>query len=126
MQIHKDNRSLSPHLYVYKPQITSVVSIFHRITGSLLAIIFLCISIVVNLLGSFLSFNLFYSLFGIICLFWKIILYLLIATVCFHSLNGMRHIMWDFGIGLDLSNLFITGCLVVSLALTLSCLIILL
>ena len=66
MQIHKDNRSLSPHLYVYKPQITSVVSIFHRITGSLLAIIFLCTSIIVNLLGSFLSFNLFYSLFVII------------------------------------------------------------
>jgi succinate dehydrogenase / fumarate reductase cytochrome b subunit len=126
MQIHKDNRSLSPHLYVYKPQITSVVSIFHRITGSLLAIIFLCTSIIVNLLGSFLSFNLFYSLFVILCFFWKIIFYLLVATICFHSLNGIRHIMWDFGIGLDLSNLFITGCLVVSLALVLSCLIILL
>jgi succinate dehydrogenase / fumarate reductase cytochrome b subunit len=126
MQIHKDNRSLSPHLYVYKPQITSVVSIFHRITGSLLAIVFLCSSIIINLLGSFLSFNLFYSIFVIFCFLWKIIFYLLIATVCFHSLNGIRHIMWDFGIGLDLSNLFITGCLVVSLALTLSCLIILL
>jgi len=126
MQIHKDNRSLSPHLYVYKPQITSVVSIFHRITGSLLAIIFLCTSIIVNLLGSFLSFNLFYSLFVILCFFWKIIFYLLVATICFHSLNGIRHIMWDFGIGLDLSNLFITVCLVVSLALVLSCLIILL
>jgi succinate dehydrogenase / fumarate reductase cytochrome b subunit len=126
MQIHKDNRSLSPHLYVYKPQITSVVSIFHRITGSLLAIVFLCSSIIINLLGSFLSFNLFYFLFVILCFFWKIIYYLLIATVCFHSLNGIRHIMWDFGIGLDLSNLFITGCLVVSLALILSCLIILL
>jgi len=126
MQIHKDNRSLSPHLYVYKPQITSVVSIFHRITGSLLAIVFLCSSIIINLLGSFLSFNLFYFLFVILCFFWKIIYYLLIATVCFHSLNGIRHIMWDFGIGLDLSNLFITGCLVVSLALIFSCLIILL
>ena len=126
MQIHKDNRSLSPHLYVYKPQITSVVSIFHRITGSLLAIVFLCTSIIINLLSSFLSFNLFYFVFVVLCFFWKIIFYLLIATICFHSLNGIRHIMWDFGIGLDLSNLFITGCLVVSLALTLSCLIILL
>jgi len=126
MQIYKDNRSLSPHLYVYKPQITSVVSIFHRITGSLLAIIFLCISIIINLLGSFLSFNLFYFLFVILCFFWKIIFYLLMATICFHSLNGVRHIMWDFGIGLDLSNLFITGCLVVSLTLILSCFIILL
>ena len=33
-----DNRPLSPHLTVYKPQITSVLSIFHRITGAGLAV----------------------------------------------------------------------------------------
>ena len=126
MQINKENRSLSPHLYAYKPQITSVVSIFHRITGSLLAIILLCTPICINLLGSFLSYNLIYSLFGIIFFISKIVFYLLLATVCFHSMNGIRHIMWDFGIGLDLSNLFITGCLVVSLSLLTSFFIILL
>lgn len=117
MHINKENRSLSPHLYAYKPQITSVVSIFHRITGSLLAIMLLCSSICVNLLGSFLSYSFVYSLFAIIFFLIKIIFYLLVSTVCFHSMNGIRHIMWDFGIGLDLSNLFITGCLVVSLSL---------
>lgn len=126
MQINKENRSLSPHLYAYKPQITSVVSIFHRITGSLLAIILLCTPICINLLGSFLSYNLIYSVFAIIFFISKIIFYLLLATVCFHSMNGIRHIMWDFGIGLDLSNLFITGCLVVSLSLLTSFFIILL
>jgi succinate dehydrogenase / fumarate reductase cytochrome b subunit len=50
MEINKENRSLSPHLYAYKPQITSVISIFHRITGSLLAIILLCTPICINLL----------------------------------------------------------------------------
>jgi succinate dehydrogenase / fumarate reductase cytochrome b subunit len=126
MQINKENRSLSPHLYAYKPQITSVVSIFHRITGSLLAIILLCTPICINLLGSFLSYNSIYSVFGIIFFISKIIFYLFFATVCFHSMNGIRHIMWDFGIGLDLSNLFITGCLVVSLSLLTSFFIILL
>jgi succinate dehydrogenase / fumarate reductase, cytochrome b subunit len=126
MQINKENRSLSPHLYAYKPQITSVVSIFHRITGSLLAIILLCTPICINLLSSFLSYNLVYSLFGILFFISKVLFYLLLATVCFHSMNGIRHIMWDFGIGLDLSNLFITGCLVVSLSLLTSFFIILL
>ena len=101
MQINKENRSLSPHLYAYKPQITSVVSIFHRITGSLLAIILLCSSICVNLLGSFLSYNYIYFFFTIIFFLVKILFYLLLSTVCFHSMNGIRHIMWDFGIGLD-------------------------
>jgi len=119
MQINKENRSLSPHLYSYKPQITSVVSIFHRITGSLLAVIFLCTPICIDLLGSFLSINIIYF-------FFNIIMYILIATLCFHSMNGIRHILWDFGIGLDLSNLFITGCLVVFFSLTLSCFVVLL
>jgi succinate dehydrogenase / fumarate reductase cytochrome b subunit len=126
MEINKENRSLSPHLYAYKPQITSVISIFHRITGSLLAIILLCIPICINLLGSFASHSAIYCLFSILAIISKVIFYLLLATVCFHSMNGIRHIMWDFGIGLDLSNLFITGCLVVSLSLLTSFLFILL
>ena len=32
------NRPLSPHLQVYRPQITSVLSILHRITGVVLAL----------------------------------------------------------------------------------------
>jgi len=117
MEINKENRSLSPHLYAYKPQITSVISIFHRITGSLLAIILLCTPICINLLGSFASHSGIYFIFSILAIVSKVIFYLLLATVCFHSMNGIRHIMWDFGVGLDLSNLFITGCLVVSLSL---------
>lgn len=126
MQINKENRSLSPHLYAYKPQITSVVSIFHRITGSLLAIILLCSPICINLISSFLSYSFIYFLFTIVFFVFKVLFYLLVATICFHSMNGIRHIMWDFGIGLDLSNLFITGCLVVSLSLLTSFFVILL
>jgi len=126
MEINKENRSLSPHLYAYKPQITSVISIFHRITGSLLAIILLCTPICINLLGSFASHSGIYFIFSILAIVSKVIFYLLLATVCFHSMNGIRHIMWDFGVGLDLSNLFITGCLVVSLSLLTSFFIILL
>ena len=126
MNIYKENRSLSPHLRSYKPQITSVVSIFHRITGSVLALLLLCTPICVNLVGSFSSFRFIYVLF--MCLFFivKLVFYILIATIFFHSMNGLRHIMWDFCIGLEMSNVFISGCLVVSLSLFLTCLTILL
>ena len=126
MNIYKENRSLSPHLRSYKPQITSVISIFHRITGSVLALLLLCSPICINLAGSFLSFRPVYILFTFLFFFVKLILYILVSTVFFHSMNGLRHIMWDFCIGLEMSNVFISGCLVVSLSLFLSCLTILL
>jgi succinate dehydrogenase / fumarate reductase cytochrome b subunit len=126
MNIYKENRSLSPHLRSYKPQITSVISIFHRITGSLLALLLLCTPICINLINSFLSFKLVYILFTYLFFVAKLIFYVLVATVFFHSMNGLRHIMWDFCIGLEMSNVFISGCLVVSLSLLLSCFTILL
>ena len=126
MNIYKENRSLSPHLRSYKPQITSVISIFHRITGSVLALLLLCSPICVNLVGSFLSFRVVYVLFAYLFFIVKLIFYVLLATVFFHSMNGLRHIMWDFCIGLEMSNVFISGCLVVFLSLFLSCLTILL
>jgi succinate dehydrogenase cytochrome b556 subunit len=126
MNIYKENRSLSPHLRSYKPQITSVISIFHRITGSVLALLLLCSPICINLVGSFLSFRPVYILFTLLFFVVKLILYILVSTVFFHSMNGLRHIMWDFCIGLEMSNVFISGCLVVSLSLFLSCLTILL
>ena len=126
MNIYKENRSLSPHLRSYKPQITSVISIFHRITGSVLALLLLCSPICINLVSSFLSFRLVYVLFAFLFFIAKLVFYVLIATVFFHSMNGLRHIMWDFCIGLEMSNVFISGCLVVSLSLFLTFLTILL
>lgn len=126
MNIYKENRSLSPHLRSYKPQVTSVISIFHRITGSVLALLFLCVPICLNIINSFLSLNFVYVVFIYVLFVVKLLLYVLLATIFFHSLNGLRHIMWDFCIGLELSNVFISGCLVISLSLFLSCLTILL
>jgi len=120
MTVYKENRTLSPHLRSYKPQVTSVFSIFHRIAGSLLGVILLCFPICFSLIESFSSFNFIYLLFGYIVFFVKLFLYLFFVTFFFHCLNGLRHIMWDFCLGLDLNNLFISGCLVISLSLTLA------
>lgn len=120
MNINKENRALSPHLYAYKPQVTSVISIFHRLTGSILAILLLCGPLYLSLIYSFASFSLVYFYLSLFFQFIKLFLHLLFVTFCFHGMNGIRHILWDFGIGLDLSNLFITGCIVLSMSVSLS------
>lgn len=112
MQIKKENRSLSPHLNTYKPQITSIVSIFHRISGSVLAIILLCTSTCVDLFNFIVCFNtglIFYNyLFAMFC----IILNISLVTFTFHLANGFRHLLWDLCIGLNLNDLSITAFLV--------------
>ena len=109
------NRPLSPHLLIYKPQITSIISIFHRITGSLLALIFLSTSTFLVLISCFSSFYLFHFSLEVCSLLYLLILYFVLMCMCFHLLNGIRHISWDLGLGLDLNNLTTTGLLVLSL-----------
>jgi len=110
------NRPLSPHLSTYKPQITSIISIFHRITGSLLGLVFLSIGTLYSLFSSFISFNIIYLLYYLLSFIGVFLWYFLIISVFFHALNGIRHISWDFGLGLDLNSLTTTGILVVSIA----------
>ncbi len=106
-------RPLSPHLQIYKPQLTSVLSITHRATGIALAIGVIPLvhwlwaigegpeayEFAVWLYGSWL---------GFICLFgW---------SVCFfyHLANGIRHLCWDAGYGLELKETYLTGWLVLA------------
>ena len=96
----KANRPLSPHLQIYRWPITMIMSIAHRVTG--VALYFGTVLLVWWLvaaasgpaafdfanavLGSWL---------GLIVLFgytWALI---------HHMLGGVRHFIWDFGIGLD-------------------------
>jgi succinate dehydrogenase / fumarate reductase cytochrome b subunit len=110
--MNKKNRPLSPHLSIYKAQITSILSIFHRITGFFSVLILLMLSFYFILFCSFGNFNLFYSILSIFANFSFIIVSLLCITFFFHFNNGIRHILWDFGFGLDLNNITISGLLV--------------
>lgn len=108
-------RPLSPHLQVYRPQITSILSILHRMMG-----VALCIGAVLlvywlsaaaygpdaferaqwffsSWLGQFLLMGLTFSLF-------------------YHAANGVRHLFWDVGLGFGLPILRTTGVLVVIVA----------
>jgi len=108
--MQNNNNPLSPHLEIYKWQISSLLSIAHRIVGviNILAITLICIWTLSLLVGenSYEITKLFLkSLFG------KFIIVSLCWTFSFHILNEIRHLIWDMGYGFDLKVTKITGVL---------------
>ena len=107
-------RPLSPHLQVYRPQLTSMMSIIHRATGValttgtlVLAAWLVAVAIggetykmvamaVVHPLGQFVLFG--YS-----------------AALIYHALNGIRHLTWDLGFGLTIPEVYRSGHIVLFL-----------
>ena len=109
--MQKNSTPLSPHLAIYKWQISSLLSISHRIVGviNILAITLICIWTLSLLVGenSYEITKLFLkSIFG------KFIIISLCWTFSFHILNEIRHLIWDAGYGFDLKVAKITGVLV--------------
>ena len=102
------NNPLSPHLQIYKWQISSLLSISHRIVGviNILAITIICFLILSLLFGaeSYQIINIFFKSF-----FGKFIIIGLCWTFSFHILNELRHLVWDLGYGFDLKVSKITG-----------------
>jgi len=109
----KINRPLSPHLSVYQPQLTSILSIFHRISGGFLATFFLfsiwCFQFSELSLTFYPIYNCFF--YTITQLNWLLfgLLNLVLLAFCYHVTNGIRHLLWDFGFFLDLSKVYATG-----------------
>ena len=108
-------RPLSPHLQIYKPQLTSVLSILHRGCGVVLAVgtIFLTWWLVCAVTDdrAFRAAQGFWgSWIGLILLFgWTFALF-------FHLSNGIRHLVWDAGYGFELETAYRSGWIVVGAA----------
>ena len=105
-------RPLSPHLQIYKPQITSVLSILHRGTGIVLSIgsIILVLWIVTLTLGesTYLMYsNIINNWFG------KFIIFGFTFALFYHLSNGIRHLFWDAGYGYELNHAYISGISVI-------------
>lgn len=112
-------KPLSPHLQVYRPQVTSILSITHRLTG-----------IVLVLAAMLLTYWLASAAYGpaafaraqVVLESWfgRLVLFGFTWSLFYHLLNGLRHLGWDMGRGFNLTHLRITGALVVvgSIALT--------
>lgn len=106
-----NNRPISPHLSIYSPQLSSLFSIWHRITGVVLATV---VSICLLILKIFTISNFFYlimlqRMFLILnSTFWLIDYFyiLILLFLSYHILNGIRHIIWDIGIFLNIKFLF--------------------
>lgn len=101
-------RPISPHLQVYKPQLTSFTSILHRLSGIVLSVGMLYL---VCWLGAaargaeafaaLQDFN--GSLIGrLLLLGWSLAFF-------YHLLNGIRHLAWDAGFGFELPNAYRSG-----------------
>lgn len=112
-------RPLSPHLQIYKPQLTSGMSIAHRVTG------------VVNAIAAFAlawwllaiaagpdSYATFTAVAG--SLVGRLALFTITATLMYHLCNGIRHLFWDAGQGLSLESAYKSGYAVLVVALVLS------
>jgi len=101
-------RPLSPHLQIYRPQITSVLSILHRITGFALSIGVAALVLWLTALsvgGDFLSkLHCFFS-----TLLGNIALLGFLFCFVYHFFNGLRHLFWDAGIGLEISSVYKSG-----------------
>ena len=93
-----DKNPLTPHLQIYKWQISSLLSITHRRTGVVNAIaislIFIWFLLTINN-EKILFENILNSFFG------KFISVSLCWTFSFHILNEIRHLVWDIGYGFD-------------------------
>ena len=112
-------RPISPHLQVYKPQITSVLSIFHRITG--VAMTFGLILLVAWIFTLSLGEEYFqYFVMFIKSWFGLLILFGFTFALNYHLCNGIRHLFWDAGYGYEIETVHKSGLavLVVSFVLT--------
>lgn len=103
-----DHRPLSPHLQVYRPQLTSALSIFHRISGVILAVGTLLLTYWLvaaasgpeayaraqALMGGFLG---------------QLVLFGFTLALFYHLCNGIRHLVWDTGHGFDLPTVYRSG-----------------
>ena len=118
----KKNLPISPHLQIYKPQITSLLSITHRITGFglNLALILLSLWIISFGLGSDVYAN-FVTIFETI--FVKIVVYFIVLGISYHALNGIRHILWDFGFMITNKAALVSGLVIIITSVILSFLI---
>lgn len=117
-----DNRPLSPHLQVYRWQITMALSILHRMTGVGLGLGMLLLTwwIVAAASGPE-----YFDLVHAVMTSWigRLILLGFTWALCYHLLNGIRHLFWDAGYGFEIESMQKSGMTVVGLSVVLTVLV---
>lgn len=108
----KVERPLSPHLQIYRPQITSVLSILHRITGVALGVGLLLVTwwLIAAATGEA-YFTFVNGLMG--SWFGRIVLFGFSWALFYHFCNGIRHLFWDMGKGFEKADVTRSGRVVI-------------
>lgn len=117
--VNRGNRPLSPHLSIYRPQITSMTSILTRITGN--ALIVTAVLVVWWFLAAATSAEYFAIANGVMTSwFGDVVLTLSALGLWYHTLAGIRHLIWDNAKMLELETAEKMGwaCLIGSVVLT--------
>lgn len=113
------NRPLSPHIQIYRPQLTSVLSILHRLTGIALAVgTLLLVWWLAAAAAGENAFDEVQAVIGswigrLLLLGWSFALF-------YHLCNGIRHLFWDAGRGFGLGAVYATGRAAVAAAVVLT------
>jgi len=94
---HNSNRPTSPHLQVYKLPLTGIISISHRVTGVMLSAGLVLVVFMLSSLHSEQSYVAMQQLMdnG----FLRLIFWGFIYALFFHLCHGVRHLIWDAGVG---------------------------
>ncbi|MBP7190020.1 MAG: succinate dehydrogenase, cytochrome b556 subunit [Rickettsiaceae bacterium] len=105
-------RPTSPHLGIYSPQISSVLSIFHRMTG---VVLFCSMSLLVwgSIFFALSDFDTSFTKTFAFSFVIKFIAYSLSFVFFYHLSTGIRHLIWDMGYLLSKRALHITGWLAI-------------
>lgn len=112
-------RPLSPHLQVYRPQLTSVLSITHRATGVALAVgTLLLVWWLVAAASGPEHFAAAQAFLGTVV--GKALLLGWTVALFYHLANGIRHLFWDAGWGFELRTAYASGWAVVFATLVLT------
>lgn len=118
--VNRGNRPLSPHIMIYRPQLTSISSILVRITG--IAVFVISVLIVAWLLAASSSEAAFAGWDGFLRgWFGDLIMFGATWALVYHTLGRLRHVIWDFGYCLDIedSEKLAIGMFILSTVLTL-------
>jgi len=102
------SRPLSPHLQIYRPQLTSILSITHRGTGIFLSVGVLVLAYwLLSIAGGEASYAEAHACLGSPLAKW--LLGLWSFSFYFHLSSGIRHLVWDLGVGFELKTVYASG-----------------
>ncbi len=115
----KRAQPLSPNIQIYRPQLTSVLSIANRITGVALSVY--AIGLVIWLIAAAAGPEA-YATAHVFIRSWVGRMLLFGCTFCFflHLCGGIRHLAWDAGYGFDLRAIYASGWTVVTVSVALT------